>query len=43
MKADLRISIKDHRRSKNLNIQLTQVPFAYARQFYVPVSVITPD
>ena len=35
MKADLRISIKDHRRSKNLKIQLTQVPFAYARQFYV--------
>jgi len=43
MKADLRMSIKDHRRSKNLKIQLTQVPFAYARQFYVLVSVNTPD
>jgi hypothetical protein len=33
MKADLRISVKDYRRNKNLKIQLTQVPFAASRQF----------
>ena len=35
MKAHLRISIKDYRRSKNLKVQLTQVPFAATRQFWV--------
>jgi hypothetical protein len=35
MKADLRISIKDYRRSKNLKIQLTRVPFPATRQFWV--------
>lgn len=35
MKADLRISIKDYRRNKNLKIQLVRVPFASARQFWV--------
>jgi hypothetical protein len=35
MKADLRISVKDYRRHKNLKIQLTQVPFAASRQFWV--------
>jgi hypothetical protein len=34
MKADLRISIKDYRRSKNLKILLLQTPFAH-RQFFV--------
>jgi hypothetical protein len=35
MKADLRISIKDFQRNKNLKIQLTRVPFASSRQFWV--------
>jgi hypothetical protein len=35
MKADLRISVKDYRRHKNLKIQLTQVPFTASRQFWV--------
>ena len=35
MKADLRISIKDYRRNKNLKIQLTRVPFTSSRQFWV--------
>ncbi len=35
MKADLRMSVKDYRRNKNLKMQLTQVPFAAARQFWV--------
>ena len=34
MKADLRISVKDHRRNKNLKIQLTQLPYS-SRQFWV--------
>ena len=34
MKADLRISIKDYRRNKNLKIQLLQVSFN-PRQFFV--------
>jgi hypothetical protein len=34
MKADLRISVKDHRRGKSLNILLQQVPFG-SRQFWV--------
>ncbi len=34
MKADLRISIKDHRRDKTLTILLTQTPSA-TRQFFV--------
>jgi hypothetical protein len=35
MKADLRISIKDYRRHKNLKILLARVPFAGHRQFRV--------
>jgi hypothetical protein len=45
MKADWRISVKDYRRppsrrfgvtrNKNLKLQLRQVPFAAARQFWV--------
>jgi hypothetical protein len=35
MKADLRISIKDFQRNKNLKIQLARVPFASSRQFWV--------
>ena len=35
MKADLRISVKDYRRNKNLKIQLKRVPFAHNRQFWV--------
>ena len=34
MKADLRISIKDHRRNKNLKIQLVR-PYSTSRQFRV--------
>jgi hypothetical protein len=35
MKADLRISVKDYSRSKNLKIQLARVPFTRSRQFRV--------
>jgi hypothetical protein len=35
MKADLRISVKDYSRNKNLKIQLARVPFASSRQFWV--------
>jgi hypothetical protein len=35
MKADLRISVKDHRRNKNLKVQVVRVPFARHRQFLV--------
>ena len=35
MTADVRISIKDYHRNKNLKIQLTRVPFAAARQYWV--------
>jgi len=35
MKADLRISVKDYSRNKNLKIQLSRVPFASSRQFWV--------
>lgn len=34
MKADLRISIKDYSRNKNLKVTLTRLPFA-SRQFLV--------
>ena len=34
MKADLRISIKDYRRNKNLKVLLVRAPFA-PRQFWV--------
>ncbi len=30
MKADLRISVKNHHRGKNLKVLLQQVPFGYA-------------
>jgi len=35
MKADLRISVKDYSRHKNLKIQLTRVPVTGSRQFWV--------
>jgi hypothetical protein len=35
MKADLRISVKDYQRNKNLKIQLLRVPFSRNRQFWV--------
>lgn len=35
MKSDLRISIKDYRRKKNLKVQLVQVPFSSTHQFWV--------
>ena len=35
MKADLRISVKDYSRNKNLKIQLTPVPLFSSRQFWV--------
>jgi len=35
MKADLRISIKDYHRIKNLKIQLARVPLSISRQFWV--------
>ncbi|MGA2786969.1 MAG: hypothetical protein ABSF60_05530 [Verrucomicrobiota bacterium] len=35
MKSDLRISIKDYHRNKNLKIQLVRVPFSASRQFWV--------
>lgn len=35
MKADLRISIREYRRNKYLNIQLLRVPFNGSRQFFV--------
>jgi hypothetical protein len=38
MKADLRISVKDFRRNKNLKIQLVRVPFSGNRQFWVKMN-----
>jgi hypothetical protein len=38
MKADLRISVKDYSRNKNLKIQLARVPFASSRQFWVKMN-----
>ncbi|MGH9723914.1 MAG: hypothetical protein ACRD41_02490 [Candidatus Acidiferrales bacterium] len=35
MKADLRISVKDYHRNKNLKIQLQRAVFTPQRQFYV--------
>jgi hypothetical protein len=35
MKSDLRISVKDYRRTKTLKIQLAQVNFSSWRQFFV--------
>jgi len=35
MNADLRISVKDYRRNKNLKILLERAIFAPQRQFYV--------
>jgi len=35
MKANLRISIKDYHRNKNLKIQLVRLPFSASRQFWV--------
>lgn len=35
MKADLRISVKDYHRHKNLKIQLARRPFTGSRQFWV--------
>jgi hypothetical protein len=41
MKADLRISIKDYHRNKNLKIQLMRVPFSASRQFWVRMNGIS--
>jgi hypothetical protein len=38
MKPDLRISVKDFRRNKNLKIQLVRVPFSGSRQFWVKMN-----
>jgi hypothetical protein len=38
MKADLRISVKDYSRNKNLKIQLARVPFSSNRQFWVKMN-----
>jgi len=38
MKADLRISVKDYSRNKNLKIQLRCVPFSASRQFWVKMN-----
>jgi len=38
MKADLRISVKDYRRNKNLKIQFVHVPFSASRQFWVKMN-----
>ena len=38
MKADIRISVKDFRRNKNLKIQLVRVPFSTSRQFWVTMN-----
>jgi hypothetical protein len=35
MKADLRISVKDYHRNKNLKIQLVHVSFSASRHFCV--------
>jgi hypothetical protein len=35
MKADLRISVKDYSRNKNLKVTLARVPAGGARQFWV--------
>jgi hypothetical protein len=37
MKSDLRISIKDYRRNKNLKVTLVRVPFGQ-RQFFVKMN-----
>jgi hypothetical protein len=38
MKADLRISVKDYHRNKNLKIQLVRVPFSASRQFWISMN-----
>ena len=38
MKANLRISIKDYSRNKNLKIQLVRLPFGGQRQFWVKMN-----
>ena len=38
MKADLRISIKDYRRGKNLKVVLLRVPFSRQQQFFVSMN-----
>jgi hypothetical protein len=38
MKYDLRISVKDYRRGKNLKIQLAQLSFSSSRQFFVKMN-----
>ena len=35
MKADLRISVKDYSRNKNLKVTLSRVPLGGARQYWV--------
>jgi hypothetical protein len=38
MQTDLRISVKDFRRNKNLKIQLCRLPFANSHQFWVKMN-----
>jgi hypothetical protein len=38
MKPDLRISIKDYHRNKNLKIQLSRLPYGNNRQFWVKMN-----
>jgi len=38
MKYDLRISVKDYRRGKNLKIQLAQLSFSSSRQLLVKMN-----
>lgn len=38
MKAQLRISVKDYSRNKNLKIQLVRTPFKQSRQFWVKMN-----
>lgn len=40
MKPDLRISIKDYRRNKNLKVLLVRTPYA-GRQFFVRMNAAT--
>ncbi len=43
MKADLRIKIKDYRRSKSLKILLYRLPFSRQQFFMAEVSVLIID
>jgi hypothetical protein len=43
MRADLRISIKDYHRNKNLKIQILHVPFSTSRQFWVRMNSVPSE